>query len=96
MLWPLPTIKSILNFGGGWPDAAVIPVVNPGSSADYFGTDSFSQWNPQENEYYCPPMSSYVSSADTFYPPPEASIPMASPFSAPFWPEQQYVTWRQS
>ena len=96
ILWPLPTIKSIPNFGDGWPDPAVIPVVNPESSADYFGTDSFSQWKPQEDEYYSPPMSSYVSSADTFYPPPEASIPMASQFSAPFWPEQPYVTWRQS
>ncbi|KAE9363764.1 hypothetical protein N431DRAFT_422780 [Stipitochalara longipes BDJ] len=95
-IWPLPTYKAVPVFGDGWPDATELPIVNPGHTPDYFGNDSFMERNPQEDEYYSPPMSFYVSSADMLSPPPETSIPMTPQFSAPFWSEQQYVTWRQS
>lgn len=98
-IWLLPPNKPASSFGDSWPDSTVIPVVDSGPTEDYIGYDSrysFSQLNHQEDEYYSPPIPSYVSSADMFYPPPETSIPMASYFSVPFWPEQQHVTWRQS
>jgi hypothetical protein len=92
---PMPTNKTVPAFGDSWPDSATVHGFNPRSAPDYFGTDSFPQRNLQEEEFYSPLMSSYVSSADMFYPPPETSISMASQVSAPFWSEQ-YVTWRQS
>jgi len=94
-IWPMPINRTGSTFGDSWPDPAVIYGSSPGSLVDYFGNNSFSQRNLQEDEYYSPQMPPYVSSADMFYPPPETSIPMASPFSVPMWSEQ-YVTWRQS
>jgi hypothetical protein len=94
-VWPMPIQKTVPTFGHIWPEETIISGFNSEPTAGYFGNDSFPQRSLQEVEYYSPQMPSYVSSTDMPNPPPETSIPMASPFLVPFWSENN-VTWRQS
>jgi hypothetical protein len=91
----IPISQTVPTFNDSWLDPTMIQRVNSGHAADHFGNDPFPQGDLQQDEYYSPHMSSYVSSTDMFYSPPETSIQIAPPCSAPFWSEQ-YVTWRQS
>lgn len=91
----IPISQTVPTFSDSWLDPTMIHRVNSGHTADHFGNDPFPQGDLQQDEYYSPHMSSYVSSTDMFYSPPETSIQIAPPCSAPFWSEQ-YVTWRQS
>jgi hypothetical protein len=101
-VWPVEANPFNPDFGVSWSNRPAIRGVNPERTFDHLNNDSFHQENLQE-EYYPPPMSYYVSSADVFYPQPETSLQMTSEVSAPFgsnswspWFEQPTVTWRQS
>jgi hypothetical protein len=88
-VWPMPRQNIVPTFGHIWPEETMISGFNSEPTADYFGKDSFAERNLQEAEYYSPQMPSYVSSTDMFNPPPETSVPMASPFLVPFWSENE-------
>lgn len=88
-IWPMPRQNIASTFGHIWTEETMISGFNSEPIAGYFGNDSFPQRNLQEAEYNSPLMPSYVSSTDMFNPPPETSIPMASPFLVPFWSENE-------